>query len=91
MITSSDLLNIYSWFLASISMGVRMTSFFIARSRWRLTALQGSNLLLSLRKFAIKDRQRRNTRFTEPPIAGETPEQNFENIDDSVCLTTFFE
>ena len=30
MITSSDLLNIYSWFLASISMGVRMTSFFIA-------------------------------------------------------------
>ncbi len=72
-------------------MGVRITSFFIARSRRRLTAPQGSNLLLSLRKFAVKDRQRRNLRFTESAVAGETPEPNFDNIDDSICLTTFFE
>ena len=91
MITSSDHSNIYSWFLASVSMGVRVTSFFVVRSRRRLTAPQGSNLLLGLRKFAVKDRQRRNMRFTESAVAGETPEQNFENIDDSICLTTFFE
>ena len=89
MITSSDHLN--SWFLASVSMGVRVTSFFVVRSRRRLTAPQGSNLLLGLRKFAVKDRQRRNMRFTESAVAGETPEQNVENIDDSICLTTFFE
>ncbi|KJA17412.1 hypothetical protein HYPSUDRAFT_79708 [Hypholoma sublateritium FD-334 SS-4] len=54
-------------------------------------SMGGSNLLLSLRKFAVKDHQRRILRHTASAIADETPEQNVESFDDSICLTTFFE
>lgn len=73
-------------------MGVRITLLSVRGLSLKLTILlQGSNLLLSLRKFAVKDRQRRDLGYALSAIGDEIPEQNLQSIDDSICLTTFFE